>query len=87
MEEVRKINATLPTSVDTAVFGPPTWRLLHEIVDGIPCNDCQREASSFMTFWHDLKNYELGKQIFDKKNFSYWIRRISSLNKRKLILK
>lgn len=87
MEKIRTINAQLPTSIDVNVFGPPTWKLLHEIVEGIPCDDCKEEASSFMVFWHDLKNYELKKPIHDKKNFIYWIKRISSLNKRTLILK
>lgn len=83
----KKFTYEIPQSVDGAIFGPPTWFALHELVENIPCGDCKEEAVSFMRFWHDLKNWEKGKKIEYKKNFVYWINRISSLKRKTLILK
>lgn len=85
--QVKQIVYTLPTSVDTSVFGPAYWSALHGLVNEIPCFHCRREAKSFMVFFHDMKNYELGKRIHDKKNFLNWINKISKLKQQPLILK
>lgn len=85
--ETIKLVYEIPTNKDTKVFGPPTWQALHEIVENIPCNECKNESIDFMRFFHDLKNYELNKKIEYKKNFIYWINKISSLKNKPLILK
>lgn len=83
----KKFVYEIPQSVDGNEFGPPTWGALHELVENIPCGGCKEEAVSFMNFWHDLKNWELRKPVMHKKNFVYWINRISSLKRKTLILK
>lgn len=83
----KKFVYEIPQSVDGNAFGPPTWRALHELTENIPCSNCREEAVSFMTFFHDLVNYQLGKKIQDKKNFVSWINKIASLKRKTLILK
>lgn len=85
--ETIKLNYEIPDTKDPKIFGPPTWNALHDLVDKIPCSICKDEASSFMVFFHDLKNYQLGKSVQDKKNFMFWIKNISKLKNQTLILK
>lgn len=85
--DVKTLTYNIPTSKKPSVFGPPTWFALHEIVETIPCDSCKDEAVSFVRFWHDLKNYEKEKKVLYKKNFIFWVNKISSLKKRTLILK
>lgn len=81
------LNYELPKSVNPDIFGSPFWFALHDIVDKIPCSDCKPEAVDFIRFYHDFKNYELGKKIKYKKNFIFWIKKISKLNNKPLKLK
>lgn len=77
----------LETSPDPDVFGPSYWFAFHDLANRVPCINCRQEAESFIRFFHDLKNYELGKKVYDKKNFISWINKISKLKYKTLILK
>lgn len=89
MNDVQKkiFSYEIPQSINPDDFGPATWNALHNIVENIPCSACRDEAASFMQFFHDLKNYQLGKKIMYKQNFVSWINKIASLKKQPLILK
>lgn len=89
MEDNEKIKVAydLPTSLEPFVFGPDYWFAFHDLARRIPCGGCKKEAESFLVFFHDYKNYELGKKIYDKKNFINWINKISKLKTKVLILK
>lgn len=90
MEEEKK-NITLvyelPTDKNPEVFGSKYWSAFHDLARNIPCSDCRTEAESFMKFFHDLKNFELGKPVKYKENFIEWINRISKLKQKPLKLK
>lgn len=77
----------LPLSPDTSVFGPPFWQAFHDLANRVPCGTCRDKMSSFMVFAHDMVNFNLGKPVYDKKNFIFWIKLISQLNNKPLILK
>lgn len=85
--ETQRVTYTLPTSVDTSVFGPAYWGAFHDLASRIPCIACREKMQSMMTFVHDYVNYRLGKQIYDKQNFINTLNEISKLKKQTLILK
>lgn len=85
--EKEKIVYYLPTSVNPEIFGPDYWFAFHDLASKVPCLECSKEAESFISFFHDLKNYQLGKKVQYKKNFMYWINYISKLKNQTLILK
>lgn len=89
VEQKDKIKVTyeLPTSVDGSVFGPSYWQAFHDLASKVPCGGCRQETESFIKFFHDLVNYRLGKQIYDKKNFIEVMNKISALKNKPLILK
>lgn len=66
----------LPNSKDTKIFGPVFWDAFHDLASRIPCDGCREESESFVKFWHDLKNYDLGKDIQYKDNFDKWLSKI-----------
>lgn len=68
------------SSRDPSEFGASYWAAIHNIVSEIPCELCREEAERFVTFWHDLKNKELGKEIYNKKNFDIQLNKIISKN-------
>lgn len=76
----------LPDAKDPKIFGPEFWKAFHDIASKIPCDECKEESETFVIFWHDLKNYDLGKEIFDKENFDYWLTKIEKIRKKKLKL-
>lgn len=82
MADIEKVCYDLPTSLDTSVFGPEYWKAFHDLANRIPCGICQEKAKSFVVFWHDLKNKDLGKPIYDKENFDYWTFEISKQSKK-----
>lgn len=59
----------LSESTDPEVFGPSHWKALENVVEHIPCSKCKDEAKKFLSFWHDKKNKELGKQLKDPANY------------------
>lgn len=77
MPEVYKnIAFSLPTSVKPEDFGSAYWQAFNKLASELPCTSCRAEAISFVNFWHDLKNQDLGKPIYDKQNFDAWILKI-----------
>lgn len=79
----QKVCYTLPTSKDTKVFGPKWWDAFEDLASRIPCGACREESESFVKFWHDTKNVDLKKPIFDKANYDYWVKRISYESRKK----
>jgi hypothetical protein len=45
------------------IWGPLFWDEFHEILQKIPCSECQPEAVSRGRAFHDVKNVELGKPV------------------------
>lgn len=80
------VTYNLPDDKTPSVFGPKFWEAFHDLASKIPCDSCREESEKFVTFWHDLKNYDLGKEISDKENFKYWLIKIESIRKTKLKL-
>lgn len=76
-----KVCYDLPLTVDTNVFGPVYWNTFHDLANRIPCGGCREESESFIRFWHDLKNEDLKKPLFDKANYQAWLNEITKRNK------
>lgn len=71
----------LPDDPNPVVFGPEFWKAFEDLASKIPCSICKDEGESFVSFWHDLKNFDLGKPIFNRDNFEKWLQRISLIAK------
>lgn len=74
-----KVCYDLPNSKDPKIFGPDFWAVFHDVANRIPCDGCREETVSFEIFHHDLKNYDLGKPLHDKVNFTLWVEKISAI--------
>lgn len=70
----------LPKDSSPPVFGPKTWRALHDIVENIPCPSCRGEATSFMKFFHDYVNKKLKKEIKFPDNYNEWLDKLCKTN-------
>lgn len=51
------------------------WSLLHDSMDNIPCSTCHDEGVNLMRAFHDLINYETGKQLKYESNFFHMVQR------------
>ncbi len=49
--------------------GSKIWKKLHALPKEIECETCAEEGKNLFEFAHDIKNAQLGKPIFNKKNF------------------
>lgn len=83
---LQKVCYELPTSKETTVFGPVFWDSFQDLASRIPCGSCKEEAESFVRFWHDLKNKDLGKPIQYQDNFDYWVNRVCNNAKKRMII-
>jgi len=53
----------------TGYEGSHIWKKMEKDVNGIECETCRDSGKEKLTFMHDTINAQLGKPIFNKKNF------------------
>lgn len=69
----KKMVFVLPTTHYPPAFGPSYWNAIHSLVKEVPCPTCRDYAERFTVFFHDTVNYKLGKPLYDKENFNYFL--------------
>lgn len=75
------VTLKLPNNPNPQVFGSKYWESFHKLAEMVPCPACRSKAVPFMSFFHDVVNKETGKQLYDKKNYDYWINFLCDNNK------
>lgn len=67
------VTLKLPNNPNPQVFGSKYWEAFHKLAQMVPCPACRSKAVPFMSFFHDVVNNQTGKELYDKKNYDYWI--------------
>lgn len=77
--EWKTLTYRVPTSIDMDISGPYFWKILHNVVDEIPCGICRSDAVKRMVFFHDSVNAKLSKPLFDPKIFDEYSTKICEM--------
>lgn len=67
-----------PNFTCTGYDGSSIWQELHKIHEKIDCGHCADHAKFLMTAIHDHVNAGLGKQVFDSKNYHWFVKEVNS---------
>ena len=65
----------------TGYKGSHIWKKLEKDVNSVECDNCRDEGKDKLTFMHDTVNAQLGKKIFDKRNFKKQVKAIECICK------
>lgn len=57
----------------TGYNGSHVWKAIDKDIDKIECETCRPEGHDLIDFAHDVKNIQLGKSVFRKKNFHKYV--------------
>jgi len=57
----------------TGYDGSAIWKDIDKDVDRVECEICREEGHDLIDFAHDVKNIQLGKNVFRKDNFHKYV--------------